>query len=308
MTALITSDFCLQHKMTQGHPERPERLSSLLEHLANCGLMQDMKILEPVEATKEDLLLVHGIQYLTQLHKIEPQRGLVTLNPDMAMGRHSLKSARFVVGAALTGIQAVLSNQEKRVFCAVRPPGHHAEESTAMGFCFFNGVAIAAKQALRHTSIERVAILDFDVHHGNGTVEAFLNIPEVLVCSSFQFPHYPYRLQEIVQPNIVNTPLPALSTSRDFRQKIEATWMPALESHKPDLILVSAGFDAHRDDPLGDLLLDETDFAWITDFIVDFSNQFSNGRIVSILEGGYDLNALSKSVESHLIQLDQKQK
>lgn len=303
MTALITSNFCLQHKMQDGHPERPERLSHLITHLDSCGLLQDLDVLEPEEADNNHLGLVHKSSYLAELNEMEPQLGLVNLNPDMAMGPNSLKSARLSVGAALRAVETVLSNKEKRVFCAVRPPGHHAEESTAMGFCFYNGIAIAAKQALQHSSVERIAILDFDVHHGNGTVEAFLDMPEVLVCSSFQYPHYPYRMQEVIRPNIINTPLPAMTTGLDFRKKIEASWGPVLESHQPDLVLVSAGFDAHRDDPLGDLLLDESDFAWITDYIVDFANRFSMGRIVSVLEGGYNLNALSRSVESHLIQL-----
>lgn len=304
MTALITSNFCLQHEMQDGHPERPERLSALMAHLDHCGLLQDLDVLEPQEATTAHLSLVHKNSYLTQLNEISPQIGLVNLNPDMAIGPNSLKSARLSVGAALQGVEMVLSNKEKRAFCAVRPPGHHAEESTAMGFCFYNGIAIAAKQALQHSAIQRVAILDFDVHHGNGTVEAFLDMPEVLVCSSFQYPHYPYRMQEVIRPNIINTPLPAMTTGLDFRKNIEASWGPALESHQPDLFLVSAGFDAHRDDPLGNLLLDESDFAWMTDYIVDFANRFSMGRIVSVLEGGYDLNALSRSVESHLIQLE----
>ena len=303
MTALITSNFCLQHKMQDGHPERPERLSHLITHLDSCGLLQDLDVLEAEEADNNHLGLVHKSSYLAELNEMEPQLGLVNLNPDMAMGPNSLKSARLSVGAALRAVETVLSNKEKRVFCAVRPPGHHAEESTAMGFCFYNGIAIAAKQALQHSSVERIAILDFDVHHGNGTVEAFLDMPEVLVCSSFQYPHYPYRMQEVIRPNIINTPLPAMTTGLDFRKKIEASWGPVLESHQPDLVLVSAGFDAHRDDPLGDLLLDESDFAWITDYIVDFANRFSMGRIVSVLEGGYNLNALSRSVESHLIQL-----
>ena len=289
--------------MQEGHPERPERLSHLITHLDSCGLLQDLDVLEPEEADNNHLGLVHKSSYLAELNEMEPQLGLVNLNPDMAMGPNSLKSARLSVGAALRAVETVLSNKEKRVFCAVRPPGHHAEESTAMGFCFYNGIAIAAKQALQHSSVERIAILDFDVHHGNGTVEAFLDMPEVLVCSSFQYPHYPYRMQEVIRPNIINTPLPARTTGLDFRKKIEASWGPVLESHQPDLVLVSAGFDAHRDDPLGDLLLDESDFAWITDYIVDFANRFSMGRIVSVLEGGYHLNALSRSVESHLIQL-----
>jgi acetoin utilization deacetylase AcuC-like enzyme len=172
-----------------------------------------------------------------------------------------------------------------------------------MGFCFFNSVALAAHRALNKHELERVAILDFDVHHGNGTVDAFQDDPRVLVCSSFQFPHYPYRLQDVDRPNIVNTPLAAGTTGVEFRKAIEQAWLPAMDEFAPALILVSAGFDAHRDDPLGDLLLDEADFGWITSLIIDAANRHARGRIVSVLEGGYNLKALARSVASHLEEL-----
>jgi acetoin utilization deacetylase AcuC-like enzyme len=198
------------------------------------------------------------------------------------------------------GVNDVVAGDVMRVFCAVRPPGHHAEFDSPMGFCLLNSVAIAAINALKLPGIDRVAILDFDVHHGNGTVDLCHQYPEILVCSSFQHPHYPHRLHDVVAPNIVNTPLVAGASGDDFRRAISGSWWQAVEAHKPDLILISAGFDAHRDDPLAHLHLDEADFAWVTQEITALADQFSQGRIVSTLEGGYDLRALAGSTLAHL--------
>ena len=200
----------------------------------------------------------------------------------------------------MAGVELVLGDADRRVFCAVRPPGHHAEVSQAMGFCFFNSVAVAAARAQCDPGVDRVAILDFDVHHGNGTVAAFMDNPDVLVCSSFQFPFYPYRLQDVDRPNIVNTPLPAGTGGNDFRKAVERDWLPALDDFKPELILVSAGFDGHAEDPLAGLLLTEEDYAWVTGLITDAANRHADGRIVSMLEGGYHLGALSRSVVAHI--------
>jgi acetoin utilization deacetylase AcuC-like enzyme len=192
-------------------------------------------------------------------------------------------------------VRLVLAGTARRVFCAVRPPGHHAEESAGMGFCFLNNVALGARVALEDPSIERVAILDFDVHHGNGTVDLFKDDPRVLVCSSFQHPYYPGRLHDVRRENIVNTPLAAGTGSTEFRHAVERDWVRALLRHQPDIVLVSAGFDAHAHDPLGDLELHEEDYRWITDLIVSFANDYAQGRVVSTLEGGYDLDALRAS-------------
>lgn len=289
--------------MDPGHPERPARLATLLKHLQETGLRDQANVYEAGLARRADLARVHAEPYLDALERLSPDRGLVHVTPDTAMGPGSLDAARAVAGAAVEGVRLVLGGQERRVFCAVRPPGHHAEESTAMGFCFLNGNAVAAMAALEHDDIDRVAILDFDVHHGNGTVAAFMDNPSVLVCSSFQHPHYPYRYYDVVRPNIVNTPLPAGTRGVEFRNAVERDWLPALDSFKPQLILVSAGFDGHAADPLGDLLLTEDDFAWVTGLIVDAAERHSLGRIVSVLEGGYDLDALARSVAAHLAVL-----
>ena len=300
MATLITHSVCLEHQMEQRHPESPERLAAVLSHLNDSRLIDELTTLQAAEAVRDDLTAFHHYPYVDELIAMDPDQGLQPVNPDTSMGPKSLAAARYAAGAAIQGVDHVLAEADTRVFCAVRPPGHHAEESTAMGFCFFNSVALAAHRALNQHELERVAILDFDVHHGNGTVNAFQDDPRVLVCSSFQFPHYPYRLQDVDRPNIVNTPLAAGTTGVEFRKAIEQDWLPAMDEFAPALILVSAGFDAHRDDPLGDLLLDESDFAWITSLIIDAANRHAHGRIVSVLEGGYNLKALASSVATHL--------
>ena len=286
--------------MDPDHPECPARLAAVLKHLEETGIRDEMSVHTPGLAERRDLVRVHRAAYLDALDEIAPERGLVHVTPDTAMGPRSLDAARAVAGAAVDGVKLVLQGLERRVFCAVRPPGHHAEESTVMGFCFLNGIAVAAMAALDDDAVDRVAILDFDVHHGNGTVAAFMDNPAVLVCSSFQHPHFPYRHFDVDRPNIVNTPLRAGTRSIEFRNAVERDWLPALDSFKPQLILVSAGFDGHAADPLGDFLLAEDDFAWVTSLIVDAADRHAGGRIVSVLEGGYDLDALSRCVEVHL--------
>ena len=300
VTALFTHLHCLDHEMGDRHPERPERLAAVLQHLDQTGLVAELDVYEAPEALRADMARVHGEAFLDTLAKLSPEEGLVRLDPDTAMGPGSLRAARRAAGAAVAAVELVLGATHNRAFCAVRPPGHHAEVSRAMGFCFVNSVAVAAARALDDPGIDRVAILDFDVHHGNGTVTAFMDNPDALVCSSFQFPFYPYRLQDVRRPNIVNTPLPAGTQSAAFREAVERDWLPALDTFRPDLILVSAGFDGHADDPLGGFLLTEEDYAWVTGLITDAANRHAKGRIVSMLEGGYDLGALSRSVAAHV--------
>ena len=300
MTALLTHSNCLRHEMGNRHPERPERLAAVLLHLDETGLAAELDVREAPEASRTDLARVHGETFLDTLEQLSPTQGLVRIDPDTAMGPGSLRAVRSAAGAAVAGVELVLSDAEKRVFCAVRPPGHHAEVSQAMGFCFVNSIAVAAARALDHPAVDRVAILDFDVHHGNGTVAAFMDNPNVLVCSSFQFPFYPYRMQDVDRPNIVNTPLPAATRGAAFREAVERDWLPALDDFKPDLLLVSAGFDGHADDPLGGLLLTEEDYGWVTGLITDVADRHADGRIVSMLEGGYHLGALSRSVAVHI--------
>lgn len=271
-----------------------------MAYLDAVGLTQDYKPETPKPIEDAQILEVHSPQHLDFLKASQPAHEIVPLDPDTWMSKDSLHAARLAAGAVHAGVETVINSPENRVFCAVRPPGHHAEIGGAMGFCLFNSVAIGAVAALSHAEIERVAILDFDVHHGNGSVDICRDRPEILVCSSFQHLHYPNRLHDLVRDNIVCTPLTAGSDGDCFRAAIERDWLPAIQRHRPQLILVSAGFDAHRLDPLAGLNLVEADFRWVTEFIVAAANDHAEGRIVSTLEGGYHLDALANSVSAHL--------
>ena len=297
---IYTHPEYLNHHVMDGHPERPERLSHVMNHLSQIGLTQDFELVQPQPIPPERILAAHSQSHVDFLTASKPKDGIVPLDPDTWMSPASLSAAELAAGAVFAGMDTVLNGAQRRVFCAVRPPGHHAERDSVMGFCLLNSVAIAAVAALDHTDVERVAILDFDVHHGNGTVDICRNHPQILVCSSFQSPYYPNRLDNLVQPNIVNTPLAAGSSGSTFRAAVERDWLPALEAHQPDIVFVSAGFDAHVDDPLADLRLVEEDYRWVTQFIVAVANQYAQGRVVSTLEGGYDLDALARSVTAHI--------
>ena len=301
MTLYLTHSDCEDHATPTGHPESPQRLSVLNEHLERCGLLNDVDCQSPSLASFEVISKVHSQALIDLLIAAAPDTGLVRIDADTAFSPGSLDAVRRCVGAVCDGVQATLSGDANRVFCGVRPPGHHAESNGSMGFCIFNSIAVGAAVALEQ--VERIAILDFDAHHGNGTVEIFQDDPRVLVCSSFQFPFYPYRFQDVDRPNIVNVPLSAGSGSEIFRSAVSETWQPAIEAHRPDVILVSAGFDAHVDDPLTQLGFVDDDFRWITQTIVDWADHFAQGRVVSVLEGGYDLDALCRCTELHLSSL-----
>lgn len=296
----FSHDGCMAHEMQPGHPERPERLVAIERHLRSTGLATELLQRKATQLDPDALRAVHDAAHLQHLSENSPAEGLVAIDPDTMMGPNSLRAARLAAGAVSDAVTAVLNGAVSRAFCAVRPPGHHAEASRAMGFCFYNSIALGAQAALQHSEIERVAIVDFDVHHGNGTVDIFKDQPQVLVCSSFQHPYFPNRYTDIVRNNIINTPLAAGTSGVQFRRAIERDWLPALEHHAPQLILVSAGFDAHTADPLAQLNLTEADFSWVSELIVSIANQFADGRIVSALEGGYDLDALARSVHAHL--------
>ena len=300
---IITHPTCLDHLVSSGHPERPERLSYLLDHLADVDCARSAEKIIAPPAPAESILLAHSREHLAYVEAMRPEEGVVPLDPDTWLSPDSQSAATLAAGALCHGVDNLLGDRTKRVFCAIRPPGHHAETDAAMGFCIFNSVAIGALHALKHYDLNRIAILDFDVHHGNGTVEICRDHPDILVCSSFQHPFYPHRFFESDWPNIVNTPLPAGTESADFRTAIERDWLPALAAHQPDLILVSAGFDAHEQDPIAQLRLNEEDFRWITQVIVDQAERYAGGRVLAALEGGYDLEALATSVTAHLSAL-----
>ena len=298
MTTLFTHENCLLHEVPRGHPETPDRLQVVLDHFSDTSILEDLHVHLSTPVDNETLARVHSTAYVEAVEAASPGRGLRRIEQDTSLGPQSMIAARHAVGAVVQATQLVLEGGETTAFCAVRPPGHHAESSTVLGFCLFNSIAIAADVAL--DSVNRVAILDFDAHHCNGTVEMFMDRSEILVCSSFQYPFYPGRLQHVERPNIVNSPMPAGSGSQEFRSVVEKQWLPALDSHKPELILVSAGFDAHRDDPLANLNFGDDDYRWVTQFIVDMADQHAGGRIVSTLEGGYNLDSLVRNVHSHV--------
>ena len=303
ITAFISHSDCEKHDMGAQHPECPSRLRAIRQHFDHSGLLQELCVIEATAADPACIERAHPGSYLNDITDQSPSEGLAYIDPDTALNPHSLDAALLAAGAAVQGVEGVIGGAYQRAFCAVRPPGHHAEIDQAMGFCVFNNVAVAALQALSHDSIERVAIIDFDVHHGNGTVSIFKDDPRVMVCSSFQYPYYPGRLQTVDRATIINTPLPAGCDSARYRRAIEQQWLPALESFKPDLLLVSAGFDAHRDDPLAQLQLVDDDYRWITEFIVSCANSHARGRIVSVLEGGYNLQALATASFQHVSTL-----
>ena len=298
MTDFFTHPDCLGHETPAGHPERPARLTAVVERLTADGLLDELTCRTPAPAGDDALARVHDREYVDAIARVAPTEGLLRVETDTIMSPGSLHAARIAAGAVSEAVERVLDGAARRAFCAVRPPGHHAESRTVMGFCLFNSIAVGAAAALEQ--MDRVAILDFDVHHGNGTVEIFQDRPDVLVCSSFQYPYYPGIRQSVVRPNIVNTPLPAGTSGRGFRTAVERDWLPALEAHRPELILVSAGFDAHRADPLAGLDLEDDDYRWVTAFIVDAAERFSHGRVVSTLEGGYDLDALARCAALHV--------
>lgn len=297
---LYTHQHCLEHRMQPRHPESPDRLRAVLDHIERSGLLQRLTVRDATPVSDARLARVHDPAYLAALARMSPASGLAAIDGDTYLCPQTLQAAALAAGAVADAVEAVLEGAARRAFCAVRPPGHHAEADMAMGFCFYNNVAVGASVALERPGIERVAVLDFDVHHGNGTVDIFKDDPRVLVCSSFQHPFYPNRGFDVHRQNLVHTPLPAGCGSAAFRQAIEQDWRPALEQHRPQLILVSAGFDAHRLDPLGGLGLTEEDFRWVTRLIVEAAGATADGRVVSTLEGGYDLSALAASVAAHL--------
>lgn len=288
------------HNMGPEHPESPARIGAILKRLQDTHLLQELVMITPEPASRAMAERVHRATYLDQLEVMIPKQGRIFTDPDTAIMPFTLQSAYLAAGAAVEAVDLVLAGKYRNAFCATRPPGHHAERGKSMGFCFLNNVAIAAAHAMSVHGLERIAIIDFDVHQGNGTVDIFESDPRVLFCSSFQHPFYPESHYFSRHDNIVNTPLAAHTSGCEFRRRVEREWLARLESHRPELILVSAGFDAHRDDPMADLELVEADYGWVTELIMDVARQYAQGRVVSVLEGGYDLMALANSVHAHL--------
>ncbi|MBY4675680.1 histone deacetylase family protein [Marinobacterium arenosum] len=299
-TAYISHQDCGLHNMGPEHPESPVRLLAIRKVLEKTGLLQELEQFEAVPVTAQQIQLAHAKLHQKRLEMKLPEAGVVYTDEDTALCPDSLQAADLAAGAGILAVNRVLAGRADNAFCAVRPPGHHAEHNIPMGFCFYNNVAIAAMHALQQPGINRVAIVDFDVHHGNGTVDIFKDLPEVLVCSTFQHPFYPERYADIRRGNIVNCPMEANSDGRVFRRLIENHVVPALHAHRPDMLFISAGFDAHQEDPMADLMLTEEDYRWVTQVLMDIARSSCQGRLVSMLEGGYNPVALAFSVQAHL--------
>lgn len=308
-TGYFTHPDCRKHDMGRGHPECPQRLDAIEDRLLASRLLDVVDRREAPLASPDLVELAHDRMHVAAVRGFADEAmdeesaggdGLVFIDPDTAMNRHTWNAVLRAAGAAIAATDAVMAGELTNAFCATRPPGHHACHDRAMGFCIFNNVAIAARYALERHGLQRVAVVDFDVHHGNGTEDILSNDGRVLMVGLFQHPFYPYSGFGAHADNMVNLPVPAYTKGPVIRDLIEKHWLPRLEDFRPEMIFISAGFDAHREDDLGQLGLVEADYAWITQRIMDVAQRHAQGRIVSCLEGGYNLDALGRSVEAHV--------
>jgi acetoin utilization deacetylase AcuC-like enzyme len=303
-TAFYSHPACRGHDMGAGHPECPQRLDAITDHLLATGLDVALDHRQAPEATREQLSRAHTSNYVNETHdlllQVQSSGEARAMDPDTWAGSGTLLAALHAAGAAVAATDDVLAGRAQNAFCAVRPPGHHATRDATMGFCFFNNVAVAARHALDVHGLQRVAIIDFDVHHGNGTEDIIAGDERVLMCSFFQHPLYPYSGAVPKGTNMVNVPVAPYTRGPAVRQTITDMWLPELERFAPQMIFISAGFDAHREDDLGQMALVEDDYAWITRELMQVAQRHAQGRIVSCLEGGYSLSALARSVAAHV--------
>jgi len=304
-TLLVTHPACLDHKTPPGHPERPDRLRAIEEALAE-ERFQSLARVEAPRAPFETIALVHPMQYVEALHEASPKEGLVQLDADTSMSPGSFEAALRCVGGGMLAVDEVMNQKAANAFVATRPPGHHAETTRPMGFCLFNNIAVAARYAQQRYGIERAAIVDFDVHHGNGSQDIFWADKSVMYCSTHEMPLYPGTGSTGERGDfntIVNAPLRAGDGGSQFREAVETVILPRLREHRPELLLISAGFDAHTRDPLANLNFVEADYTWVTQKLMEIADQSAQGRIVSMLEGGYDLQGLARSTAAHVTAL-----
>lgn len=297
---LFSHPLCKKHDMGDLHPECPARLDVIEDQLISSGLDYLLKHYQPMPASKETLLLAHDRDYIESIFARSPTEGHLILDADTSMNPFSLDAALLSAGAAVMAVDKVMNGEISVGFCATRPPGHHAEKDRAMGFCIFNNIAIAGIYAKQRYQLDRIAIVDFDVHHGNGTQAIISDKPGFLFCSSFEHPLYPYSGTESHPAHIINSPLASGSSGAQFREVISRDWLPALEKFKPQLLLISAGFDAHAEDSISSLRLHESDYEWVTLEIKKIADRYCQGKTVSLLEGGYQVDALARSVITHL--------
>jgi acetoin utilization deacetylase AcuC-like enzyme len=302
-TAFITHPACRKHAMQPGHPESPARLDAINDQLIASGVMDFLSCHEAPKASKEELTRAHSSTHVDWIFDQAPESDMRYLDPDTAMNPYSLEAALHAAGAVVLAVDLVMAGTVSNAFCSIRPPGHHAGRHSAAGFCIFNNIAVGVAHALSEHKIKRAAILDFDVHHGNGTEDIFHGDDRVMLCSSFRHPYYPFRGADSGNAHIINTPLPAGGSGEQFRAVVTDVWLPALEKFKPEFVFNSAGFDAHKDDDMGGLKLNDDDYLWITGFAKDIAKRFANDRIVSALEGGYHLPSLGRCVALHVKSL-----
>lgn len=299
-TAFISHPDTLLHVMDGSHPESPARITAIKNALIDKGIYQKLAIHEAPLATDAQLQRVHSAVYIQTIRKLSPKAGLVQLDADTAMGPMSLSATLHASGAAVLATDLVMQNKVHNAFCCVRPPGHHAGRANSAGFCIFNNIAVGVAHAMEQYKIKRVAIIDFDVHHGDGTEDIFKDDSRVMLCSTFQHPFYPHRGYDTRTATMINVPLAAKSGGKELKYVFEHEFLPALNAFKPEIIYVSAGFDAHIEDPLADLNLVNADYIWMTKFIKKVAHQHAKGRIVSLLEGGYHLKALAEAASCHV--------
>lgn len=299
-TAYITHPACLEHNMGYDHPESPERLRAIEDQLIASGIFPLLQQYQAPRVTHEQLARVHSENYLHAIEAAAPHRGLISLDADTFMNPFTLEAAYHAAGALVLATDLVMTDKVENAFCNIRPPGHHATHDRAMGFCFFNNVAVGVAHAMAQYDLKRVAIADFDVHHGNGTEDIFKHDPRVMLCSTFQHPFYPYCGADSSSDHIINVPLAARTDGQAFRSAITQHWLPALKNFQPEMIFISAGFDAHREDDMAYLNLTELDYTWVTEQIKAIAEKYAQKRIVSALEGGYALHALGRSATAHI--------
>lgn len=302
-TAFISHPDTLLHVMDGNHPESPARITAIKNAVMASDVKEKLQFYEAPAASKTQLARVHSKQYIDEIFEIAPKAGLVRLDGDTAMGPMSLSATLHASGAVILATDLVMSGKANNAFCCVRPPGHHAGRANSAGFCIFNHIAVGVAHAMSQYKIKRVAIIDFDVHHGDGTEDIFKDNPNVMLCSTFQHPFYPYRGAESRTSNMVNLPLPAQANGEHFKKAFDKEIAPALATFKPEIIYISAGFDAHLNDPLADLALTTQDYGWITGLIKKIAANCCGSRIISSLEGGYHLPSLSESALAHITSL-----
>lgn len=299
-TAYINHSACYKHDTGEGHPENSRRLSAIEDQLISTGLADVLRFFDAPRVTASQLLRVHTEGHLASIESAMPESGYSRLDPDTVISPDTWEAALRAAGAVVAAVDLVVNGEMNSAFCGVRPPGHHAERNRAMGFCLYNNIAVGAAHALEQHGLKRVAIVDFDVHHGNGTEDIFKDDQRVLFCSTFQHPFFPFTPLLENASNRVSVPLSATAKSAEFRAAVKDQWLPALKRFMPEMIFVSAGFDAHIDDDMSSVCLADADFRWVTERIVEVAETSASSRIVSVLEGGYELNSLARCVEMHL--------